>query len=503
MDTKKEITVFYSWQSGPHDKENRYLIQDCLRAAAKRLAAEDIAVRIEQDTRGESGAADIPRALFEKIASADLFVGDISTINHTAEAERRTPNPNVMIELGYAAAALRWERIIPVCNTKFGRLEDAPFDIRHRRILAYDTSGSMNEAKKRLTDRLVQTIRSAGIRQPPEAPPEKAKADIFRLLWAGLRSAWAWEQTEDEEDEICRKGREERYTPQPEDTEAPLVLESHLRQADLLKDGLSEREFSLLTAMLGAIRNMRDGTEDAYGWEFGARLAARCFEPVWMEYQSEMAPLPMERCLRRETVQLLDRLLPPERQISYDSARTAENGELIFFAAEDRVEARSRNGELLVKTDLDGMGRITGWKKTDEYQGEFAGGLRHGAGTEYSRALFHIGEIRLAGRWDRGRFTEGTVHGAILHRDEEAEDGYAYEPSEDDLPLQLCSSELTFYIRQVMPDECRDLYVADLRLQDGKYDIVGTPRPLCRLRGGEGTHACMECPADEMGEPAD
>ena len=46
-------------------------------------------------------------------------------------------NPNVAIELGYAAAMLSWENIILVFNDSSGQIDDLPFDIRQRRMLRY------------------------------------------------------------------------------------------------------------------------------------------------------------------------------------------------------------------------------------------------------------------------------------------------------------------------------------------------------------------------------
>ena len=57
------------------------------------------------------GAPDIARAILEKIAAADLIVADISIINGDRDG-RRTPNPNVLIELGYALCALGPERVV-------------------------------------------------------------------------------------------------------------------------------------------------------------------------------------------------------------------------------------------------------------------------------------------------------------------------------------------------------------------------------------------------------
>ena len=78
---KNEFSIFYSWQSGPYDKENRYLINECLNNVTKELGKVGISVRIEQDTRGSAGSADIPQTLFQKIEAADAFVGDVSIIN--------------------------------------------------------------------------------------------------------------------------------------------------------------------------------------------------------------------------------------------------------------------------------------------------------------------------------------------------------------------------------------------------------------------------------------
>lgn len=50
---------------------------------------------------------------------------------------RATPNPNVLVELGYAAHSLGWDRIIVVVNTAHGAIEELPFDFRARRVVTY------------------------------------------------------------------------------------------------------------------------------------------------------------------------------------------------------------------------------------------------------------------------------------------------------------------------------------------------------------------------------
>lgn len=155
--------VFYSWQSDLPNAANRGLIENAIAAATKQAAAElDIAVRPDQGTEGVTGSPNISATLFEKIKTARVFVADVTPINvgkaalkrrpsgrrsfalwewlHQPSPGRMTPNPNVMIELGYAAHSIGWERIILVLNRAYGATaEDLPFDIRGNRCVAYDS----------------------------------------------------------------------------------------------------------------------------------------------------------------------------------------------------------------------------------------------------------------------------------------------------------------------------------------------------------------------------
>src|SRR4030065_207825 len=99
--------VFYSWQSDLPNSVNRGFIQDVLENVATKITADntiDIEPVIDRDTKGVAGAPDIASTIFAKISSADVFVADISIINKQ-NGGRQTPNPNVLIELGYALKA--------------------------------------------------------------------------------------------------------------------------------------------------------------------------------------------------------------------------------------------------------------------------------------------------------------------------------------------------------------------------------------------------------------
>lgn len=108
---------------------------------------------IESDSRGETGTPELASTIFSKIDQCDIFIADISIINYDSDC-RKVCNPNVLLELGYASSKLGWEKILCIYNLSYGKIEDLPFDIRHRKPLTY------NPDNKLLTKILAQQIQS-------------------------------------------------------------------------------------------------------------------------------------------------------------------------------------------------------------------------------------------------------------------------------------------------------------------------------------------------------
>lgn len=167
--THKPRTVFWSWQSDYSPKTCRFFVRDALQDAIQQLSEEmslNDADRpeLDHDTKGERGMVNISEAILAKIEKASLFVADVTPVAITKEG-KRVPNPNVMIELGWAMHRPGVERVIPVLNTASGaKIEDLPFDIRGRRVVAYhlDESGESairKEESKKLTDLLRNAMR--------------------------------------------------------------------------------------------------------------------------------------------------------------------------------------------------------------------------------------------------------------------------------------------------------------------------------------------------------
>lgn len=70
------------------------------------------------------------------------------------------PNPNVMLELGYATKVVGWENVICILNTDYGMPDDMPFDIANRRLTPFSLSGgkSKSDVKKYIKDIIRDTV---------------------------------------------------------------------------------------------------------------------------------------------------------------------------------------------------------------------------------------------------------------------------------------------------------------------------------------------------------
>lgn len=157
------IKVFYSWQSDSPGNTNRNFISTALESAIYEIKNDDtieVEPIIDRDTLGIAGSPDISHTIFSKIDSASAFVCDVSIID--SEVKKPSPNPNVLIELGYAIKVLGWNRIVMVMNTEYGKPETLPFDLRSKRVLTYCVATDTQEkspARKALQKTLNAALR--------------------------------------------------------------------------------------------------------------------------------------------------------------------------------------------------------------------------------------------------------------------------------------------------------------------------------------------------------
>lgn len=182
------MKVFWSWQSDTHQPSNRYFVRDVLGELAKSLngldgaeeaerpadgdeesreeddvasAADDGDVLIDHDMKGFGGSGRIADRILEKIASAAVFVADVTPVAQ-APGGKHVPNPNVMLELGYALHVLGEDRIVLVANKSFkAKLSRLPFDLRHRSAPTFYSlnQGTSEERKAEVAIELMEELR--------------------------------------------------------------------------------------------------------------------------------------------------------------------------------------------------------------------------------------------------------------------------------------------------------------------------------------------------------
>ena len=143
--------MFFSWQSDIPPGCNKLLIEDAVQLVIDERKTEQwqLQERIDEATVDAQGAVDIVGSLMKKIDLCSVFIADITLINPGVDVKRRTPNPNVLFELGYAANAVGWENIILIFNEAYGELKDVPFDIQGQRIFKYKLlSGSEKNGER-------------------------------------------------------------------------------------------------------------------------------------------------------------------------------------------------------------------------------------------------------------------------------------------------------------------------------------------------------------------
>lgn len=164
--SNSQITIFYSWQSDLSGSETRNIIQDAIKDAVK-LLRDTVDIEADRDTKGEYGSPDIAQTIFSKIDDCDIFIADVSAVCQYETTDKDgnkkvkyMPNPNVMLELGYATHVVGWENVICVLNADYGAPEDMPFDIASRRLTPFSTKDgkSKGEIKRYIKGVIQDTV---------------------------------------------------------------------------------------------------------------------------------------------------------------------------------------------------------------------------------------------------------------------------------------------------------------------------------------------------------
>jgi hypothetical protein len=163
--------IFFSWQSDTPNDCGRTFLERALKRAIELLGADaviDDAIRnegfaLDSDTKGEPGTPPIAETIFKKIDAAAIFVADVTFVASRPVTTKRSPNPNVLIEYGWALNSLKFGRVLTVMNTAYGEptAESLPFDMRHSTwpIRYHLSTGADVDAKRKEVERLARVFK--------------------------------------------------------------------------------------------------------------------------------------------------------------------------------------------------------------------------------------------------------------------------------------------------------------------------------------------------------
>jgi hypothetical protein len=190
-------TVFYAWQSDRNERHCRYLIRDAAKKAVKKLSGHGSvreAPSLDHDTKDEPGTPHIAETIQRKIRRCGIFLADLTSVANYLSADKRrkkTPNANVLLELGIAIRSVGWKRILLVMNTEYGDPDGLPFDLKHHSFpITYKLAegGDVKAVQAELTQRLfskLDLIVKSGVIEMAKTPKVKVQTHI--KIWNDSR----------------------------------------------------------------------------------------------------------------------------------------------------------------------------------------------------------------------------------------------------------------------------------------------------------------------------
>ena len=117
----RQYRLFFSWQS--EDKKSRKTLDVALQNVVDTLDDRGIRLEIDHSTLGESGMPSIDQTILRKIDACDIFLADVTPVTtyqkssgNGMQVSKDVPNPNVLLELGYAMSALGVGYVIIVAH---------------------------------------------------------------------------------------------------------------------------------------------------------------------------------------------------------------------------------------------------------------------------------------------------------------------------------------------------------------------------------------------------
>lgn len=179
----KEFTLFFSWQSD--DNKTKRIISDAITKAVNDIRVyHKYTIKVEESTSNVPGAPQIVSTILDKIDSCDIFLADITPVcsypkllGNGQISTKQVPNPNVLMELGYAMSAVGMHYTICVAHQGEWNPNDLPFDINHNRVYPFTSSNC--DLSDKILD-VVEYIKKNGRHRHKAAPYFIHKFSLYK-----------------------------------------------------------------------------------------------------------------------------------------------------------------------------------------------------------------------------------------------------------------------------------------------------------------------------------
>jgi hypothetical protein len=173
--------VFFSFQMDTEDKYGKGFIQNAIEIAIQKLKDESIEVTLDFGFRKTPGTPLLIDEMLKKSTESDMVIVDL-TFTSAKEwlqakkykvfgkelrllnkvEDKKSPNPNVLLETGYAWAKKGTYRTLAVMNDAFGTPEELPVDLEGFRWgITYNLNETNYETRKAVRKELANDLYNA------------------------------------------------------------------------------------------------------------------------------------------------------------------------------------------------------------------------------------------------------------------------------------------------------------------------------------------------------
>jgi hypothetical protein len=199
--------VFFSFQMDTKDKYCKGFIQKAIEIAIQKFKSEGVEVSLDFGFRGTPGTPLLIEEMLKKSSESDMVIVDLTftSAKEWLDAElidedathqwlsipkvsrKLSPNPNVLLETGYAWAKKGTYRTLAVMNAVFGSPDLLPVDLKGFRwgitySLNDDNYSDRKSIRKDLSNDLYDAIKAA-ISSEAQYQQEKLKPIKLRRNW--------------------------------------------------------------------------------------------------------------------------------------------------------------------------------------------------------------------------------------------------------------------------------------------------------------------------------